>query len=175
MSANSFPFKRQSDPLLVPVGKGTASIFTYPADFWTSIAKGKDTFSFWITNPNPCWVRFIGSGLAFPPQGIIGREDTGEVVSDDGVTMRPIYRDILGPVYADGTPLVIGADVEGNPADFVLAVDMPTPNGMLLPPGFFGAMTSAQPKYLSAIAVIRGGIAVPATLDALELNYGGGM
>lgn len=53
-TANNFPFRRLTEPLVIPVSP-TSSQFQVPAGF---IPPG--TNSFWIVNPNNFWVRLKG-------------------------------------------------------------------------------------------------------------------
>lgn len=75
-SANTVPFKRMTDPLILPVSN-SAQKFTVPAGFFTT-GPGKGTVQFAVVNTYPFAVRLLGStgtymaadatkGWVFPP------------------------------------------------------------------------------------------------------------
>jgi hypothetical protein len=53
-TANNFPFRRLTEPLILPVSS-TASQFQVPANYIPTGAS-----SFWVVNPNNFWVRLKG-------------------------------------------------------------------------------------------------------------------
>lgn len=117
--AGNFAFRRVTDPLLVPVA-ATATEYTVPNGFFADGGAGYQTTSFYVVNPNNCWVRLRG----WSGQGN----------------------------FAPVTPTM----------------------GWLFSPGFQGAFGTQYPVKMSALAVVKQGIAIPNDLAPLELIYGAG-
>lgn len=82
MSANSFPFKRQADPLILTVAT-TATQYNVDPAFFVSGA-GKGATQFMVYNPNLFPVRLKGSG-----NGYLGTGSYAAVASDTGWCFPP--------------------------------------------------------------------------------------
>ena len=102
--SGTFAFRKMTEALLLPVGASPTK-FEVPAGFFDEGGPGYQATSWYVTNPNDCWVRLRGtttgeyvavsatSGWCFPP-GFVGTFST----------QRPIFMSTLA-VPKPGRPL----------------------------------------------------------------------
>lgn len=116
--SGTYAFRKMTEPLLLDI-KATATRYDVPPGFFDQGGPGFQATSWWVVNPNNCYVRLKGttSGAHVP--------------------------------VTDST-------------------------GWLFPPNFSGPFSTQYPTSMSTLAVVRGGLPIPAKCDPLEIIYGGG-
>lgn len=88
MPLNTSSFRRQADPLILPVSS-SAQQYTVPANYFSTGGPGLGATSFMVVNPNNFWVRLKGSGDNRP--GVTNTASYTAVTATTGWLFPPGY------------------------------------------------------------------------------------